>query len=228
MIEIKNLTKKFSTNGEELLVLDNAEMNINDGDNFIISGENGAGKTTFLKIVGLLDRKYSGDYILDSKSVGDFTEKDMSKYRNEVFGFIFQEYNLIESETTYDNILIPLIYSSKYKRADRKQRIQEISEEFEITEILNKKVKYLSGGERQKVTIARALVNEPSVILMDEPSNTLNLRMKDKLIEYIEVLKRKSKTIVVVSHDKYLTDNLKKQDFVEYELEDGKFHKNEE
>ena len=228
MIEIKNLTKKFNTNGEELLVLDNAEMNINDGDNIIISGENGAGKTTFLKIVGLLDRKYSGDYILDSKSVGDFTEKDMSKYRNEVFVFIFQEYNLIESETTYDNILIPLIYSSKYKRADRKQRIQEISEEFEITEILNKKVKYLSGGERQKVTIARALVNEPSVILMDEPSNTLNLRMKDKLIEYIEVLKRKSKTIVVVSHDKYLTDNLKKQDFAEYELEDGKFRKNEE
>lgn len=228
MIEIKNLTKKFSTNGEELLVLDNAEMNINDGDNIIISGENGAGKTTFLKIVGLLDRKYSGDYILDSKSVGDFTEKDMSKYRNEVFGFIFQGYNLIESETTYDNILIPLIYSSKYKRADRKKRIQEISEEFEITEILNKKVKYLSGGERQKVTIARALVNDPSVILMDEPSNTLNLRMKDKLIEYIEVLKRKSKTIVVVSHDKYLTDNLKKQDFMEYELEDGKFHKNEE
>ena len=228
MIEIKNLTKKFNTNGEELLVLDNAEMNINDGDNIIISGENGAGKTTFLKIVGLLDRKYSGEYILDYKSVGDFTEKDMSKYRNEVFGFIFQEYNLIESETTYDNILIPLIYSSKYKRADRKQRIQEISEEFEITEILNKKVKYLSGGERQKVTIARALVNEPSVILMDEPSNTLNLRMKDKLIEYIEVLRRKSKTIVVVSHDKYLTDNLKNKDFVEYELEDGKFHKNEE
>lgn len=228
MIEIKNLTKKFNTNGEELLVLDNAGMNINDGDNIIISGENGVGKTTFLKIVGLLDRKYSGDYILDSKSVGDFTEKDMSKYRNEVFGFIFQEYNLIESETTYDNILIPLIYSSKYKRADRKKRIQEISEEFEITEILNKKVKYLSGGERQKVTIARALVNEPSVILMDEPSNTLNLRMKDKLIEYIEVLKRKSKTIVVVSHDKYLTDNLKNKDFVEYELEDGKFHKNEE
>lgn len=91
MIEIKNLTKKFSTNGEELLVLDNAGMNINDGDNIIISGENGAGKTTFLKIVGLLDRKYSGDYILDSKSVGDFTEKDMSKYRNDVFGFIFQE-----------------------------------------------------------------------------------------------------------------------------------------
>lgn len=225
MIEIKNLTKKFNTNGEELLVLDNAEMNINDGDNIIISGENGAGKTTFLKIVGLLDRKYSGDYILDSKLVGDFTEKDMSNYRNEVFGFIFQEYNLIESETTYDNILIPLIYSSKYKRADRKQRIQEISEEFEITEILNKKVKYLSGGERQKVTIARALVNDPSVILMDEPSNTLNLRMKDKLIEYIEVLRRKSKTIVVVSHDKYLTDNLKKQDFVEYELVDGKFCK---
>ena len=225
MIEIKNLTKKFNTNGEELLVLDNAEMNVNDGDNIIISGENGVGKTTFLKIVGLLDKKYSGDYILDSKSVGDFTEKDMSKYRNEVFGFIFQEYNLIESETTYDNILIPLIYSSKHKRDDRKQRIQEISEEFEITEILNKKVKYLSGGERQKVTIARALVNEPSVILMDEPSNTLNLRMKDKLIEYIEVLKRKSKTIVVVSHDKYLTDNLKKQDFAEYELEDGKFHK---
>ncbi|MDU1878272.1 ABC transporter ATP-binding protein [uncultured Finegoldia sp.] len=225
MIEIKNLTKKFNTNGEELLVLDNAEMNVNDGDNIIISGENGVGKTTFLKIVGLLDKKYSGDYILDSKSVGDFTEKDMSKYRNEVFGFIFQEYNLIESETTYDNILIPLIYSSKHKRADRKQRIQEISEEFEITEILNKKVKFLSGGERQKVTIARALVNDPSVILMDEPSNTLNLRMKDKLIEYIEVLKRKSKTIVVVSHDKYLTDNLKKQDFAEYELEDGKFHK---
>ena len=90
---------------------------------------------------------------------------------------------------------------------------------------MNKKVKYLSGGERQKVTIARALVNEPSVILMDEPSNTLNLRMKDKLIEYIEVLKRKSKTIVVVSHDKYLTDNLKNKDFMEYELEDGKFHK---
>lgn len=123
----KKFDQKFNTNGEELLVLDNAEMNINDGDNIIISGENGAGKTTFLKIVGLLDRKYSGDYILDSKSVGDFTEKDMSKYRNEVFGFIFQEYNLIESETTYDNILIPLIYSSKYKRADRKKEFKRLA-----------------------------------------------------------------------------------------------------
>lgn len=154
MIEIKNLTKRFSINGEELLVLDSAEMNINGGDSIIISGENEADKTTFLKVTGLLDRKYSGDYTLDSKSIEDFTGRDMSRYGNEMFGFIFQEHNLIELETAHDDTPIPLIYPSGYKGADRKQRTQEIDEEFEIAEILNRKVKYLSDEERQKVTTA--------------------------------------------------------------------------
>lgn len=222
MININNLTKKYNEGTlSEHSIIDNAFLNVIKGEKIIIIGENGVGKTTLLKIIGLLDRNFSGEYLINNTNISTMSTNQIAKLRNEVFGFIFQEYNLLEEEAAYDNILIPLLYSEKYKRRERKERINDISEALEIQNILEQKVKYLSGGERQRVAIARAVINDPEVIILDEPTNALNPRMKIKTLNYIENL-AKNKILILVTHDMSIID---KSNYNCYELKNGKITK---
>ncbi|MCI5997174.1 MAG: ABC transporter ATP-binding protein [Peptoniphilaceae bacterium] len=225
MIKLKNLKKAYNENKQtELVVLDDCNIEIEKGDKIIITGENGVGKTTFLKILGLLDKNYSGEYFINGKDISNLSTTEIARLRNEVFGFFFQEYNLLEDETTFDNIVIPLIYSKKYKRSERKQRIREVCRNLEIENLLRQKVKTLSGGEKQRVAIARAIVNDPDIIILDEPTSALSSKLKLKAINYIKKIIGNEKTLIVVTHDLNIVDNLRQtSEYIHYNLEDGKF-----
>ena len=219
MLEITNLVKKYNENSSsEQIVLNDCFFKIEEGEKVIITGENGSGKTTLLKIVGLLDKNFYGKYLIDGNNIDNLSNRKIAELRNEMFGFIFQEYNLLEEETVYENIVIPLIYSKKYNRLEKKDRIYHVSEILEIKEFLNKKVKFLSGGERQRVAIARAIINDPKVLILDEPTNALNPRLKAKVISYIEKL-GSEKSLILVTHGYSLVELF---NWHHYEIIDGK------
>lgn len=223
MIEINNLSKTFKDGSLEIYeVLKNCNLTIGDEENVLITGENGAGKTTLFKIIGLMDKNYSGDYYINGVNVQDLKNKEYSYMRNNMFGIVFQDFFLIEDETVRDNISVPLYYSKKFNLKQKKNRIEDVIEFLELKNIVNKKVKHLSGGERQKVSIARALANEPDILLMDEPTNALSLLMKEKLKTFIKDYAKKNKSVILISHDKeYLEMDL----FTKYRMEYGKLIK---
>lgn len=217
MIDL-NITKKyFEGSKDEFTVLDDCVLKIDDGENVLINGENGSGKTSLLKIIGLIDKKYKGSYFLSGVDVDNVSQNKISKLRNKEIGFVFQDYNLIENEKVSYNISIPLFYTDKFGLLEKKSRIKEVSQFLEMDGLLNKKVKHLSGGEKQKVAIARAIINKPNVLILDEPMSSLAPRFKNKFLEFILNYSKNDNTIIMVSHD---TNDI--EGFTVYNMEYGK------
>ncbi len=203
LLHLKNVSKVYNKNTTlETQVLQDCSFRLNEGDLLVITGESGTGKTTFLNIVGLLDKSYEGSYLFNGQDVGKLTNRKLAAVRNERLGIVFQDYFLIEDATVYDNIVVPLYYSKKYKRKDRKSRIQEIAKTLKIEDILHKTVSLLSGGQRQRVAIARALINEPSVLLLDEPTSSLNKDLAQDIMQFIvNYAQNTNTTVILVTHD---------------------------
>lgn len=200
MIKIDILKKSYK-NINETIILENTYIEINKGDKVLIQGENGSGKTTTLKIIGMLDDEYNGNYYYNDENIKSFSSKKLGLLRNETFGFVFQDYLLLDDETVKYNITIPLMYSKKYNSKEKKNRFNEICNEFDLHELLGKKVKYLSGGEKQKVAICRALINNPEVLILDEPTAALHTHLKSNFYNYIFNKIPKDTTIILVSHE---------------------------
>lgn len=227
MLELNHIGKIYRKGKtEENTVLTHCDLCIAKGDTVVISGETGIGKTTLLKIIGLLDGNYSGDYTIDHVNVKEMSFIHKARLRNELFGFVFQEYNLIENETAYYNAVIPLLYSKKFKRFQRRKRVEEVAEELEIFDLLQRKVRDLSGGERQRVALARALANDPTILILDEPTNALNERMKHKTLNYINGFHRADKALVIVTHDTQFLQGINNKENVSFlELREGQLFK---
>lgn len=221
LLRMENVSKTYNKNTEsETLVLHECSFQLNEGDLLVISGESGTGKTTFLNIAGLLDKDYDGEYILNGQDVRKLSSGQLAVLRNEMFGIVFQDYILIEDASVYENIIIPLYYSKKYRREERQSRIQEVAKKLKIDGVLNKGVSLLSGGQRQRVAIARALINDPSVLLLDEPTSSLNQDLAQDIMHFIvEFAKKNNKTIVLVTHD---TQNIPNAFNKKYKLLDCK------
>ena len=202
MLELKNISKIFNKDYDnQTIILNQADFKVNKGDKILISGENGIGKTSLLKILATYDLDFEGTYLINGKDVKDMTEGELAKIRNEMFGFIFQDYFLLEDESTKYNIEIPLLYSKKYKSSEKKERFDKLIDEFELNKKLKQAVKTMSGGERQKIAICRAIINDPEILILDEPTAALNPRFKEKFYEYIFTNIKDETTLILVSHD---------------------------
>ena len=213
MIEMTDIKKHYINSDKN--IIDGCTAIFDIGKRYALFGENGSGKTTFVKILGLLDKNFSGTYRINGKEVLSMSGSDIARLRNEVFGFMFQDNKLLENESAYNNIFIPLIYSKKYRYFDRKKRVIEISEILGIEKLLKKRVFQMSGGEKHLVALARAMVNDPSVLILDEPFSSLSIENRKLIMEYVDNIMDENKILVMVTHDssiysdkRYITLNM--------------------
>lgn len=200
LIEIKSLNKTFGKNNSKTIALKDVNLKINKGELVAIVGTSGSGKSTLLNIIGTLDSPSSGEYLLNSKNISNLTQKELAKIRNMTFGFVVQYFALINDYTVSENIEIPLEYS-KVKSNERERRISEVLKKLGILDKAKKKPKELSGGQQQRVAIARALINNPDVILADEPTEALDSKTSQQVIDILKELNKEGKTVIIVTHD---------------------------
>ncbi|MBS6519768.1 MAG: ABC transporter ATP-binding protein/permease [Clostridiales bacterium] len=207
MFNLKNISKKYGEN----IALDNVSLSINSGMNFII-GASGSGKSTLLKIMSGFDDDYSGEVYLYGKNIKELKSKEKSYLYNNTFGFIWQDFNLLEDCTVLDNILLPVQLKST---VDRKQAEQLLCD-LKLKNVVNKQVKYLSGGQKQRVAIARELMKNPKIILADEPTSALDKQTSKDIMKILREIS-KTRTVIVVTHD---TSHILPKDTV-FELDKG-------
>ena len=199
MIQIKNLTKVFSTEEIETFALNGVDINVKDGEFVAIMGPSGCGKSTLLNIIGLLDNPTSGSYVFNGTEVSNLKEKDRTKFRKGNIGFVFQSFNLIDELNVYENVELPLIYL-KMKASERKQKVEAVLQRMKIGHRAKHFPQQLSGGQQQRVAISRAVVANPSLILADEPTGNLDSKNGIEVMNLLSELNQEGATIVMVTH----------------------------
>ncbi|MBS7255323.1 ABC transporter ATP-binding protein [Flavobacterium branchiicola] len=202
MITINKLSKVFRTEELETRALSEISLTINQGDFVSIMGPSGSGKSTLLNIIGLLDSASDGSYVLLDQEMVGLKEKAKSKARKENIGFIFQNFNLIDELSVFDNIELPLIYNN-VPSGERKSRVNEIAKILGISHRLKHFPQQLSGGQQQRVAVARALINNPKIILADEPTGNLDSKNGNEVMELLTDLHASGSTILMVTHSDY-------------------------
>ena len=200
MIDIQNITKRFGT----LEVLKGITLHIDRGEVVSIVGPSGAGKTTLLQIIGTLDRADSGTLRVDGTDINTLTPRQLADFRNRHLGFVFQFHQLLPEFTALENIMIPAYIAGTSQKA-AKERAQELLSFMGLSDRANHKPSELSGGEKQRIAVARALVNNPAVILADEPSGSLDSKNKQELHQlFFDLRDQFGQTFVIVTHDEQL------------------------
>ena len=200
MIEINNITKSFGA----LQVLKGIDLQIGKGEVVSIVGPSGAGKTTLLQIIGTLDKPDTGTVCIDGVNVTSLSQKKLSDFRNAKLGFVFQFHQLLPEFTAIENIMIPAYIAGK-SRKEARMRAEELLQFMGLGERASHKPKELSGGEKQRIAVARALMNNPSVILADEPSGSLDTKNKEELHQlFFDLRDKYGQTFVIVTHDESL------------------------
>ncbi|MDR0227684.1 MAG: ABC transporter ATP-binding protein [Flavobacteriaceae bacterium] len=202
VIEIKQLSRVFQTEEVETTALNNVSLNVRQGEFISVMGPSGCGKSTLLNIIGLLDSATGGSYMMLDKEMVGLTEGQRGKIRKENIGFIFQNFNLIDELSVYDNIELPLIYN-KVPSAERKKRVMDIAERLNIVHRLKHYPQQLSGGQQQRVAVGRALVTNPKIILADEPTGNLDSKNGNEVMELLTELHQQGATIIMVTHSNH-------------------------
>lgn len=200
MIEIKDLTKKFG----DLVVLKGVNLTVKRGEVISIIGPSGAGKTTLLQLIGTLDKPTSGSILFDGEELGCMSNKRLATFRNRHIGFVFQFHQLLPEFTALENIIIPALIAG-HNRAEAEKEAMELLRIMSLEERAGHKPSELSGGENQRVAVARALINHPDVILADEPSGSLDSHNKEELHKlFFDLRERFGQTFIIVTHDEGL------------------------
>lgn len=203
MISVKNITKIYNLKkSNEFEALHGVSCEIKDGEMAAIIGESGAGKSTLLHILACIDGYNEGEYILDNVIIKSLSEQQYAKIRNEKIGMVMQDFALVEDFTVLENVLIPLNFSKrKLNDKQKKEKALEALRMLGIDKLAKKPCSKLSGGQKQRVAITRAIVNEPSIILADEPTGSLDTKTSAEIMELFKSLNRQGKTIIIVTHD---------------------------
>lgn len=200
MLEIKNLRKIYKENSANAVTaLKDVNLKVEDGDFLAIMGESGSGKTTLLNIISLIDKETSGQIFLDDKEILSLSDKEKSDFRRDNFGYIFQDFNLLDNFDVRENILLPLVLREE-NPDDFDHKLMPIVNKLGIADLLNKYPAEISGGQKQRVAVARALVINPKIILADEPTGQLDSSSSEDLLKYFEKINAEGNTILMVTH----------------------------
>ena len=199
MITTTGLTRIYGKGENAVTAVNNLNIRIDDGELVAITGKSGSGKTTLLNILASLDRPTEGEVLLEGKSIVHLTEKEISAFRRKNLGFVFQDFNLLDTFSLEDNIYLPLVLAGKtYKEMNN--RLKSISEKLGISKLLKKYPYEVSGGQKQRAAVARALITEPKLILADEPTGALDSKSTDELLSLFTRVNEAGQTILMVTH----------------------------
>lgn len=201
LLDVRNLKKVYTTRlgSNQVQALSNVNFSVEQGEYVAIMGESGSGKTTLLNILASLDRPTGGEVILNGKNTVDIKEKELSAFRRKNLGFVFQDFNLLDTFSLQDNIFLPLVLSGE-KYDSMQEKLKPIAKELGIESILGKFPYEVSGGQKQRAAVARALITNPQIILADEPTGALDSKSTDQLLELFSKINGRGQTILMVTH----------------------------
>ncbi len=215
MIELKNVTKEFKIGAKDkVTALKDINLHVGKGETVLLKGPSGSGKSTILSLIAALNKPTSGEVIVDGKRVSKLADNFTALFRRENIGFIFQRYNLIPTLSAKENVIVPLIPSNP-DPIKLEKRLQELFSSFSLDSKMGVIVKNLSGGEQQRVAIMRSLINNPTIIIADEPTANLDKKLSLEFIEILRKLKSSENSIVIASHDPLFFD----LDFIDRQID---------
>lgn len=201
ILEVNNLKKVYTTRlgGNQVQALTDVSFSVEQGEYVAIMGESGSGKTTLLNILAALDKPTAGEILLDGKKLSDVKERQLSAFRRDNLGFVFQEFNLLDTFSLKDNILLPLVLAGE-RYAQMQIRLKPLAKKLGIQELLEKYPYEVSGGQKQRTAVARALITNPKLILADEPTGALDSRSTSELLKVFDQVHEEGQTILMVTH----------------------------
>lgn len=218
IIKLTNIQKKYYTKLKEIEVLKNLNAEFYSGQLYAIMGHSGNGKSTLIHILGLIDEFDNGKYEIYDKNIKNLSDDELSNIRMKNIGFVFQEFNLIPTLKAFENVMLPMLINKGIEAKDRKEKAIELLKKVGLEERINHFPKELSGGEQQRVAIARSLANNPNIILADEPTGNLDTKSEEDIFTLLKEFAEQGKCVIVVSH----SNEIKKYADKVYVLENGK------
>lgn len=223
VIKVKKLCKTYNQKNKEIDVLKKLDYEFESGKFYAIMGRSGSGKSTFFNLIGAIDSEFSGNIIIDDKDISKMSDNELSELRNRKIGFIFQNYFLDDYLNAYENVVLPMLVNKDIEVYKREERAKELLREVDMQDRSTHFPKELSGGECQRIAVARALANNPNILLCDEPTGNLDLENATKIFKLLKSLSKKGKCVIVVSHD----EEIKKYADITLTLKDGKLITND-
>jgi len=210
LISLKNITKDYQTGEVVTSVLKGVSFEINDGEFVAIMGSSGSGKSTLMYVLGFLDAPTSGEYYFEGHDTLKLDDDKLAEFRSEKIGFVFQSYNLLQRTSVLDNVLLPTTYLHNCNLKEMENNAVKLLKKVGLGHRLNHRPNQLSGGEQQRVAIVRALINNPSLILADEPTGNLDSKSGEEIMEILQKLSEEGRTIIMVTHEEYTAECAKR------------------
>ncbi|NQX62203.1 ABC transporter ATP-binding protein [Paenibacillus qinlingensis] len=219
LLELSGINKSFKNGGQYENILEDLDLKIFEGESIAIKGKSGCGKSTLLNILGGLLPLDSGQMMFNGTDISKLTENEQAEYRRKNVAFVTQNFHLLDDRNVYDNIALPLLYL-RIPKKQIKSRVEKVLHDLEIEHAMKRNISTLSGGERQRVAIARAIVKEPSILLADEPTGSLDEKTEESILSIFDTLHQKGMTLVIVTHDDSVSSHCQHI----YELHHKKLH----